>query len=484
MKRIIPLVITFFALHFQALTAQTSNYLHDCWVKQAGGVGKAYLQLTYTEKLNQLEHSFEPWQQTAYTGRGTVWTSADEFVKTDTLLRGKQVYFSKTQLSKTNLLFLDYGDKSLFAITEDAFLDQTFLTARYSPIRLISWFEERHVPEAAGSSAQLAVYSAKINKTRVTLYVRKADDLLEKVTTLSDDELFGDVMTTYTYQSYKSTEGIHYPGVVTIQKINGHVTDEVLMTGASKAVAAPVLLDLPLGYKFSTEATVPQVVTTQYSDHIHFVELKHTDDKVLVVEFAEFLAVEGAPLNSANGELIINEARKIAPAKPIKYFMFGHYHPHYLGGVRAFVHEGAIVLCTPADTGYVSYLAQAPHTLNPDSLQLQPHSLWIEEVKGEKTISDGHYQMKVYVIGQKSAHTKDYMIYYFPEEKLVYEDDLVWIPRVGEIPAAGDRQRGLYQAIEELGLEVTTIVQSWPVTEMGVKTLIPFSELQQSVEKK
>jgi hypothetical protein len=49
---------------------------------------------------------------------------------------------------------------------------------------------------------------------------------------------------------------------------------------------------------------------------------------------------------------------------------------------------------------------------------------------------------------------------------------------------AGDRQTGLYNAIQELGLDVTTVVQSWPVAAMGVKTVIPFSELEQSVKMK
>jgi hypothetical protein len=55
--------------------------------------------------------------------------------------------------------------------------------------------------------------------------------------------------------------------------------------------------------------------------------------------------------------------------------------------------------------------------------------------------------MVVYFIGQKSQHTKDYLIYYFPKEKLLFEDDLVRIAKEGEMKKAGGRQAGLYNAI-------------------------------------
>ncbi|TYZ14178.1 hypothetical protein FY528_00130 [Hymenobacter lutimineralis] len=92
--------------------------------------------------------------------------------------------------------------------------------------------------------------------------------------------------------------------------------------------------------------------------------------------------------------------------------------------------------------------------------------------------------MQIHVIGSKSQHTNDYLVYYFPSEKLLFEDDLVWIARQGPSRKASARQVGLYQAIRDLKLPVETIVQSWPVQDYGVKTVIPFRELEQSVTGK
>ena len=131
-------------------------------------------------------------------------------------------------------------------------------------------------------------------------------------------------------------------------------------------------------------------------------ELKHTDDKILIVEFTNFLLVAEAPLNSENGELIIEEARKIAPMKPIRYFVFGHYHPHYLGGIRPFVQKGAKIITSKQNMEYVSFIVNAKHTINPDSLQIDPKPLVFEEIKDSLKISDGKTEMTIYFIGEKS----------------------------------------------------------------------------------
>lgn len=99
-------------------------------------------------------------------------------------------------------------------------------------------------------------------------------------------------------------------------------------------------------------------------------------------------------------------------------------------------------------------------------------------------IADDKTEMIIYFIGEKSAHTKDYLIYYFPKEKILFEDDLVWIFKSGEIKKAGNRQAGLYYAIKDLGIEVDTIIQSWPVKDYGVKTVIPFEDLEKSINVK
>ena len=468
-----------------AAQAKTADNLRACWNQQVKPIREAYISFRYQETLNQLEHSFQPWQQTNYTGVGRIWSNATGFSKSDTLRKGTTTYFSQTQLTPTNLLFQDYGDKQLTSVTQSAFLDQPLQAARYAPATLIHLFFSRNSKPDQESTSALTVYKTTLNRTIVRLYIRTTDNQLSKVTALSYDELFGDVLTTYTYQEYATVGKLAYPRVINIDKINGKVADKVTLSAASLLPTAPQLLTQPAGYSLAADVvSKPEITVEKHSPHLHFIGLAHTDDKVMVVEFSTFLLVAEAPLNSENGELIIGEVRKIAPRKPIRYFVAGHYHPHYLGGMRPFVHKGATILTTAPDTAYVRYLATAPHSLRPDSLHLQPKPLRTEEIKASKTISDDSFEMQIYLIGSKSQHTNDYLIYYFPSEKLLFEDDLVWIARQGDIKKASARQAGLYNAIQDLGLEVETIVQSWPVKDYGVKTIIPFRDLEQSMSVK
>lgn len=478
MKTIIGILLLLTTINVNA-----QNSLTKCWMKQVNPIQDNYLTFSYQEKLNELGHNFEPWQQTNYIGNGTIWSNAATFLKQDTLRRGKRVYYSSTVFNDKDLLFIDYGDKNLYPVTKELFLDQLFKTVRYTPINILNYFLQHNIVTSSESNLEFAVYDTTINQSIVKLYIRKKDHLLQKVTILNNDELFGDVLTTTHYSSFASIGKLYYPQKIQIDKINGKVVDQVVISNVLFTESAPVILNKPDDYTFVNATEIqPEIRAENFNDNIHFIELKHTNDRVMVVEFLDFLLVAEAPLTSKNGELIIAEAKKIASNKPIKYFVFGHYHPHYLGGIRPFVHKGATILCSKISAEYVSYIVNAPRTLNPDSLQLEPQPLQIQQVSDSLTITDGAYEMKIYFIGEQSQHTKGYLIYYFPKEKLLFQDDLIWIKKEGEPQKAGRRQVGLYNAIMELNLEVETIVQSWPVNDHGVKTVIPFKELKATVE--
>jgi glyoxylase-like metal-dependent hydrolase (beta-lactamase superfamily II) len=469
-----------------AVVGKNTDYLGKCWKAHVKPLGENYLVLSYTETRNELEHTSQPWQQTNYTGKGTVWYTAGHFLKSDSLANGMRRYVSRTQYDKQTLLFLDYGDKKLFPVTQAMFNEFPVKSARYSPALLVDYFYKNHIPAAAASDATFAVYETMLNTIRVQLYIRKADNVPVKAVTLSNDDEFGDVTTTYQYSDFKTAGTVHYAASVRIEKLNGRIVDKVsIVSGTINGTPVP-LLEMPADYALQpAKKNEPSAVSVdEFNKNIHFVELKDADARAVVVEFADFLFVCEAPLTSENGQLILREAHKIAPAKPVRYFSFSHYHPYALGGVRPFVAEGAEIISTGPDKEFVQFLAENPHTLVPDTLQLHPKALRIKELTDSMTISDGTYSLKIYFIGKKSKHTNDFLIYYFPAEKMVFANDLVWINKEGEMRKAGPRQVGLYNAITELHLDVTTVVQSWPVSGYGLKSIVSFADLEKSVNIK
>lgn len=473
---------TVFLLSFLTAFAET-DYLGAAWQAQGAIGSDQFAELTYNEELNQLGHDMEPWATSTYVINGTAWIRQGRLLKLDSLMSRGRKYASTIDFSEEALLHLDYGKGELNPITQEAWMIQLLNTARYSPINLLHYFIEHQAETSLELTDSSVVYSLQIGKYPVKIYLNKADNLVEKITRMGYHELYGDVLTSYLYSAYQKQEGLAYPSRVKIEKINGHVVDRVMISGMNITSDEIHLLDKPEDYQFieEEEESAPEITTTQYNDYLYFVDMKHTDDKVLIVEFETYFLVAEAPVNSQNGELIIEEVRKINPDKPIKYFVFGHHHPHYLGGLRAFVHKGATILCTDISKEYVEYIASASHSIQPDSLHLDPRPLETQIVRDSLILAEDR-EMRIYFMGEQSAHTKDYLIYYFPNENLLFQDDLCWIPKEGEITKARSRQAGLYNIIVELGLEVDTIIQSWPVESFKVKTVIPFAELEQSVK--
>ncbi|AUD06853.1 MBL fold metallo-hydrolase [Spirosoma pollinicola] len=459
-----------------------------CWTRQVKPIQEHYLRFTYIEQRNELEHSAQPWQQTPYQARGIIWINAANFRQIDTVrnLTRQKTYVAKTQASAQALLLIEPGEDKLAPVTPERLLQQTIQAARYSPIGLIEYFYRHHIPQdRKRSTADQACYSTTMNKTLVRLFIRQSDGLLTQLVTVQADDMLGDVLSTITYHDYTWVGASQQPTRMTIDKINGKLYDQVQLSPGTLLSEAPQLMAMPADFQWQTpQAPKPAAQVEHYNDHLYFINLPHTDDKVMVVEFKDFMLVAEAPLSSQNGELIIREVRRLAPTKPIRYFVFGHHHPHYLGGVRPFVHKGATILCSPGNEAYVQYLTSAPHQLQPDSLARAPKALKLEEVGTHKTITDGQLRLDIYLIGSQSAHTNDYLIYYFPGEQLLFEDDSVWLAKTGMPARASARQVGLYEAIEHLGLAVGTIIQSWPVSDYGVKTVIPFADLKASMPVK
>jgi hypothetical protein len=478
------LAIALCSFSIGATRGQGVDYLSACWQKQCAPFNSKSIHLTYIESLQQLYISAEPWQTTTHVTNGSVWFNTGMFEKSDSTFHSNgKVSVSNSALYSTSLLVQTGGDTTLAPVTKKNWFNVMFESARYSPVILLSYFHQHQDKSIHRMSPGLALYSLKINKTIVTLAIRLSDTLVESVRTLEIDDLIGDAENNYRYRSYSAVDGVSIPDSTETEKADGKLQGGIRIRSAEMVDKAPTLIAMPANFKFTEEKVKePDVRTHKYSDHIHLIDLIHADCRSMVVEFADFLLVVDAPLPSRNGELIIEEARKIAPDKPIKYFAFGHHHSSFVGGVRPFIAEGATILTRAEDTSYLNFLASEPHSLDPDDLYLHPRPLHTQEIGDSLTISDGNYQMKIYYIGKKSRHSDDYVLFYFPKENVVWDDDLAWVKQKGGIERAIDRQEGLVKAIEDLKLHPKTVIQSWPLVEYGIKTLIPYADLQASMK--
>ena len=482
-------VATFLGCFFLSgnLTAQKTNVLEGCWTKQVKPLGKMFMSMGYKENKANMNPSFDPFRVSIEHPAGTIWFGVDQFIKQDSVAYGKRQRKSIVQYNQTDLLVQEYGARSLSPVSKTSLQRFLLLSARYTPLMIINYFKEKNASPAKESNSYFTQYNAKIDNLNVSLNIRNSDSLAYQFTVVEDDELFGDVSTIYTYDSFQNLSGLICPKNIVVTKMNGLLADHIFIGATNTESKITPLLIKPANYNYTETAAVkPEINTENYSDNIHFINLLHTRDKVMVVEFSNFVLVADAPLNTENGELIIREVKKMAPGKPIKYFTFGHHHPHSIGGLRAFVHEGSKIIVTDANQEFVKKLANAKHTIKPDILEKEPKTLSLDLIqqKTEK-ISDGKYDMMIYELGATSQHTSDFIFYYFPKEKLIFQDDLLNLDEKGQF-AKGviARQTALYNAIKTLKLDVTHIVQGSLVMTKEKQPVATFADLEKTINEK
>lgn len=463
---------------------KAEDYLSKCYEKQVKQLNKSTAVFNYNTVIHRFYHSPEPWQTITNTSYGVVWINTSTFANSDTIKRTDNVITSIVFKNDSVLLAQPYWSKEILKTTKSILSDKIFDIINFSPSMLIDYFSKAK-PNHSQTVTAMAIYSLELNKKMVKMYINKKNNLLSQVSVTYHDDILGDVTNNYQYSNYTNQGDLYFPQTVIIEKLQ-NVKDTINISFAKFSDTIPELLKKPDNYKVEEDETiVPEVSVEKISDRIYTVNLPHTKAKSMLVEFKDhFVAIE-APLASENGEMIINEAKKLNPDKPIKSFFFGHHHPWYIGGVRAFIHNGTTIYTRKEILPFLEFIANAPHTLKPDILHKKPKPLKTEFVDSAMTVSDGEYEFKVYHIGNKTQHANDYLVFYFPKEKILFEGDLVFIKKDEPIKKANVRQVGMYNAIKDLGIDVQRIIQSWPIgPNSKFKTDFPFSELEESVNMK
>ncbi len=480
---LVSLSIIFFTIQLNA-----QNYLQKSLDKQVLPFNKT-LNISYTENSSFLNHGFKPWKTTEYNSKGIVQSDGRIFINKDTIITGTKKLFSTYQLADHQLLLIDYNQTEYSAVDNNLAESYLLKTIRYYPAYLLKYVYDKN-PQLSPyfENNEYAGYRTSVNNVSVEFKIRKSDYLIEKIRTLYDDvqgfgKSLGDMEDIYSYSDYAEYQGIYIPQNIRIEKLNRKISDKIEITRIS--FQDQNLTKWEGTAPIKEEETKTEIEATQHSDHIYLVDIKQENTVSLLVEFKDFFVAIEAPKSSENGEQIISQARKIAPDKPVKYFVAGHFHPHYLGGLRSFVHKGSTILSIQDNYEYIVEQVSNPHTITTDSLEIENKPLKFESIEKDTpyTISDGDYEMQIIFIGEKSDHTYDYLVFYFPHEKMLYEGDLLFIPEQGEVKRLGKRGMSCYEVIKDHNLKVDTILQAWPVNAYGVKWKIPFDELEQIVKK-
>lgn len=306
-----------------------------------------------------------------------------------------------------------------------------------------------------------------------TLYFDDKTGLLSKFENVGTDVFFGDVVFETIYPAYRNENGQQIP-TGRILKTNDEMTEELRFEQfAFNTTLTDDKFKAPSGFK---EITFPAPQPFyKINDNVYTVNAAGYN--VLVVGFKDYVFVMEAPGGDNASRQAIEQIKNIFPDKPIRYVAVTHHHDDHAGGLRAYIAEGATVIAAPGEKTFFERIAKSRFTIDPDILTRNPKDLKIETIaNGKRVLTDGTTTVEIIDIGS-GPHTEEMLVAYLPNEKMVFQGDLLNRPANGDAPIANDTTVHFAKWIETSKLNVEKIL----AVHGPVSTV---EELRQAVKEK
>jgi len=439
------------------------------------------ISFNYIETLERLHHNFTPLLITKYNFYGKIETDNIEFQKFDTIIKSNSKYNSKTYLNSDFILHHDFRKNTFTELDTFQFQQEKIDISRYTPYFITNLILKNKLSILNENQNQFILFS-EFNKNLIACYINKDNYLIEEIISVKHDDNFGNDTTIYKYLDYDLK--FKNPTKIFVSKLNGILKDTVLISDLKYINNIIPFANKPENYYFNSDINENEELSqTKINSNISFINFKKAGVRSLIVEFKNYILVADAPLNSENGKLLLDNLKIIYPKKPVKYFSFGHHHPHYTGGIRPFINNESEIITVEEDIDYIKLLASNDHSLKADELQFSKKKIKSKIFKDSIIFSDNNIELIIYHIGELSNHTKDYCIYYFKKEKLIVEDDLIFMNKVEtNWKKPSKREIAIFKFINDKNIEVENLYQTWPLNSNSFILDIKFSDYKRYCE--
>lgn len=292
----------------------------------------------------------------------------------------------------------------------------------------------------------------------ISLYVDQKTGLLSKFETLGTDPYFGDVINETIFPAYREQNGQLVP-TGRVDRRGGDVTYDLkyLDVVFNASLTDNDFKNLPDGIKPATPAPTNAPPSTKYADNVYTVNVA-PDYNSLVVGFKDYVFVMEAPGDDVTSRRAIAEIKKLFPGKPIRYLAMTHHHYDHAGGIRTYVAEGVTVIGTPGEKTFFEKVMKSSFTINRDTLTLKPQPLKWESLEGRKRVlTDGTTTVELIDIGP-SPHAEEMVVAYLPNEKLVFQGDLLDRPANNDPPTINDITVHFSNWLDRSKLDVVRVI--------------------------
>ncbi len=189
---------------------------------------------------------------------------------------------------------------------------------------------------------------------------------------------------------------------------------------------------------------------SQVAPSVYFVENAQPDYNSMFVVFADYVLVVEAPGYDSVSTKVIAAIHETAPGKPIRYVVPTHFHEDHIGGLRAYLREGATVVTTAGNARFMEMFMKRLKALSPQV------KLATVEVIGEKRrFTDGVVTLDL--LNVPSAHVDEMVVASVPSDGIVYVADGFtrdfgpWRPPTTE-------ERTLLREFKRLGVDIRTVL--------------------------
>jgi glyoxylase-like metal-dependent hydrolase (beta-lactamase superfamily II) len=282
-----------------------------------------------------------------------------------------------------------------------------------------------------------------------------AQNLVEKVSYLSTNDVVGDFPIEMAYSDYADFGGVKFPRHI-VQTEDGHPTLDITVNSVKPNAA--VTIAPPANVQ---QAPAPQfrVGVEKLADGVWYFTTPNARN--WAVEFADHIVVVEGIGSEARSLAAIEQIKKAIPNKPIRYVINTHAHYDHAGGLRTYVAQGVTVITHEMNKPFFEKVWARPRTIAPDSLSKAPKAATFETVSDKKVLTDGTKTIELYHM-KGTSHNVANLLVYMPAEKLLFWGD-------GYNPPAGDDPRDVVRTPEQM----IDLYRAITLNNLDVKTIAP-----------
>jgi glyoxylase-like metal-dependent hydrolase (beta-lactamase superfamily II) len=143
----------------------------------------------------------------------------------------------------------------------------------------------------------------------------------------------------------------------------------------------------------------------------------------MVIEFADHMTLFEVGGSAARVKAVVEAARKIVPAKPLRDVIVSHHHFDHTAGLRQAVAEGLAVISRRDNEGIFREMTSRPAPNFPDDLARNPRPLRFTPVDDHLRLQDSAMTLDVYHVIANN-HMADAVFAYMPEHRIMIDADL------------------------------------------------------------